>query len=394
MNAAFEIPATLLALLTVPGTCELSLLTAGALLFRDRPPPAHPWQSPVRSLAIVVPAHNEGTVIERCVVSLFKCTRPENVDVRLIVIADNCSDDTPEISRRVGAEVLVRIEPDRKGKGFALRFAFERLLREGTDAILIVDADSVVDPNLLTETIRWLDSGADGVQARYLVLNSAESIRTRIMNLALMAFNVVRPRGRARLGFSAGIFGNGFALTRSTLEAVPYCAESIVEDLEYHLQLVRHGRRIAFANAACVKAEMPSEGASAASQRSRWDGGPLGLAARVLPGLVSELCRGNSRVIEPILQMLLLPLGFHVALLILLAAIPFAFTRWLAIGSVSIVAAHVGTALYLGGGGTSELIALAAAPWYIAWKLVVLPDILKCTRRDSKWIRTQRVGEG
>jgi cellulose synthase/poly-beta-1,6-N-acetylglucosamine synthase-like glycosyltransferase len=394
MKAVFEIPSVLLGLFTIPGTCELSLLTAGAILFRDSPPRASQLPGIFRSIAIVVPAHNEATVIERCIVSLSQCTRPEDVDVRIVVIADNCTDDTSDVASRVGAEVLVRTEPARMGKGFALRFAFESLLREGIDAVLIVDADSTVDANLLTETIRWLDSGADGTQARYLVLNSAETIRTRIMNLALMAFNVVRPRGRARWGLSAGIFGNGFALTRSTLEAVPYCSESIVEDLDYHLQLVRHGRRIAFIDASCVRAEMPAGGVPATSQRSRWDGGTLGLAVRTFPGLVRECCRGNFRLFEPLLQMLLLPLGIHVALLISLAAVPFDFTQWLAIGSLSIVAIHVATAIYVGGGGISEVIALAAAPWYIAWKLAVLPEILKSARRDTKWIRTHRVGEG
>jgi hypothetical protein len=393
MDAVFKIPFMLLGLVTVPGTCELMLLTVGAILFRDTPGQTQASENLVRRLAVIVPAHNEAQIIERSILSLFQCKRPEGVDIRTVVVADNCSDNTADAARNVGAEVLIRTEPERVGKGFALRFAFERLLQEGADAVLVIDADSVVEPNLLTETVRWLDAGADGVQARYLVLNSKDSLRTRIMNLALMAFNVVRPRGRARWGLSAGIFGNGFALKRSTLESVPYSVESIVEDLEYHLQLVRQRRRIAFADATCIRAEMPAGGSAVTSQRSRWDGGPLGLAARTLPSLVGEVCSGNLRLIEPLLQMLLLPLGLHVALLVSLAAIPLGSFRLLAIASLAVVTAHVGTAICVGGGGISELIALASAPWYVAWKLTVLPEILKSARRDAKWIRTERAGE-
>ena len=73
----------------------------------------------------------------------------------------------------------------------------------------------------------WLGSGADAVQCRYGVLNAGDSLRTRLMNVALLAFNVLRPRGRDRLGFSAGILGNGFALRAETLATVPYVARSV-----------------------------------------------------------------------------------------------------------------------------------------------------------------------
>ena len=68
------------------------------------------------------------------------------------------------------------------------------------------------------------------------------------MNIALLAFNVMRPRGRDRLALSCGILGNGFALRRETIEAVPYEAGSVVEDLEYHLRLVRAGKKVQFAD--------------------------------------------------------------------------------------------------------------------------------------------------
>jgi cellulose synthase/poly-beta-1,6-N-acetylglucosamine synthase-like glycosyltransferase len=387
---AFAIPSVLLGLLTAPGTCELTLLTVGALLPSRRRPRS---TDPIRWLTVVIPAHNEALTINRCLASLANCTRPDSVKVGVLVIADNCSDATADVARGFGAEVMVRTDPVHAGKGFALRCAFQRLLADGVDAMLVVDSDSVAEPNLLTETVKWLDSGADGVQAPYLVLNSTESPRTRIMNLAFMAFNVLRPRGRARLGLSAGILGNGFALRRSTLQAVPYSAESIVEDLEYHLQLVRSGRRIAFADSTCVRADMPTHGAAASTQRSRWEGGRLGVAARTVPTLVREISRGNVRLVEPLLDLLLLPVGFQVLILLVALAIPFGPGRWWALVSLSIICAHVSTAIIIGGGGVSELIALLAAPCYVAWKLAELPNILHSARRDMQWIRTERTGE-
>jgi hypothetical protein len=87
--------------------------------------------------------------------------------------------------------------------------------------------------------------GADAVQCRYTTLNVDASLRTRLMNVSLMAFNALRPRGRSAMGLSAGILGNGFALSAETLRPVPYTADSVVEDLEYHLLLGRAWPRCA-----------------------------------------------------------------------------------------------------------------------------------------------------
>ena len=387
----FAVPSILLGLLTAPGTCELTLVTFGALLPRKRPLPSR--ANAIHHLAVVIPAHNEARVIGRCLVSLTSCSMPGSVQTDLLVVADNCSDDTAEIARRFGVRVLVRTDPIRRGKGFALQHAFERLLAESVDAVLVVDADTVVESNLLIEIVGWLNSGADGVQARYLVLNPKASMRTRIMNVALMAFNVLRPRGRERCGLSAGILGNGFALRSSTLEAVAYRAESIVEDLEYHLQLVRSGRRVWFADRTCVRAEMPMRKDTAVTQRARWDGGRLGMAVRTLPRMIHEIAKGNSSLVEPLFELMLLPLAFHTSMLLAALAIPYRLGRWWALTSLSVVVAHVLTALVVGGGGINDVAALAAAPWYVAWKLTVLPDIFRAAQRDARWIRTERTGE-
>ncbi len=268
-HALAVVAGSALVLITLPGSIALALLTLGGIL-----PPARRRPSTTQvtgRLAVVIPAHNEATTIQRCVRSLTACISPgEQVVTSIIVIADHCTDATAELARSAGAQVIERAGAERRGKGFALQDAFERLLAEGFDAMLVIDADTVVEANLLVEVVRLLHAGADGVQTRYGVLNPDAAIRTRLMNVALMAFNVLRPRGRDRWGWSAGILGNGFALSRATLEAVPYRADSIVEDLEYHLSLVRFGKRIVFADHTTVRAEMPP--ADARPLRSGQDG--------------------------------------------------------------------------------------------------------------------------
>jgi cellulose synthase/poly-beta-1,6-N-acetylglucosamine synthase-like glycosyltransferase len=392
IHAMAAVTGVVLILITLPGTCELALLTlAGILPPRRRPADVAGLKPAIAKLALVVPAHDEAVTIARCVRSLAACDPPgHGCATTIVVIADNCIDTTAELAESAGARVIVRIDAEHRGKGFALEDAFATLLAEGFDALMVIDADTVAKPNLVLEIVAILDRGADGVQTRYGVLNPGVSIRTRLMNVALMAFNVLRPRGRDRLGLSVGILGNGFALSRATLEAVPYDVHSIVEDLEYHLRLVRDGRRIEFADRTAVYADMPTGGSSAATQRARWEGGRLRIIADHSTGIAAEILRGNPKLAEPLLELLLLPLAYQVVLLLITLAIPFTPARIYALAGLSMVSVHVLAGIVIGGGNLDDFASLLAAPVYLTWKLTMSRLILKTARRDSSWLRTER----
>ncbi|MET0553685.1 MAG: glycosyltransferase [Vicinamibacteria bacterium] len=369
---------------TAPGSLELLVLSAAGLLPARRPPAGR------ARIVAVVPAHDEEAGVARTVTSLA-ASGAALPGFEVVVVADNCADATAARARAAGARVLERTDLERRGKGHALGFAFDALLPEGWDGFLVVDADSVADPGLVPAVAAWLAAGADAVQARYVVLNPDSAPRTRLMAVALMAFNVLRPRGRARLGLSCGIFGNGFAVGRATVEAVPYDAHSIVEDLEYHLRLVRAGRRVRFADEAVVRGEMPVGEAAAASQRARWEGGRLRMAGAV-PGLLAGAFR-RPALLEPLLDLLTPPLGLQAALLVLAVAVPWRPGRIAAAAGLAVLAFHVAAAVRVGGGGRAELRALAQAPRYVLWKVLRAGRIVRAARPGAEWVRTARDGE-
>jgi cellulose synthase/poly-beta-1,6-N-acetylglucosamine synthase-like glycosyltransferase len=375
------------ALVSLPGTVELFCLSAGALV----PPRSRPSGGKKRfeRLAVVIPAHNEEASIGACIGSL-RHADPADFGVELVVVADNCEDRTAEVAAGSGARVFVRTDPNLRGKGYALDFAFRQLLAEGVGAFLVVDADTEVTTNFLKEAGNLLQAGADAVQCRYLVSNPGESTRTRLMNVAFLAFNVTRPRGRDRLGLSCGIYGNGFGLRRETLEQVPYLAASVVEDLEYHLSLIRAGKRAEFADRAVVRGAMPSAGKGVETQRSRWEGGRLRIVREKAPALFRDVLNGNLQNLEPLLDLLLLPLAFHVTLLVLAASAPCLPVRGMGILGLAVVALHLSVAIFIGGGSWRDVAALLAAPFYVFWKLLLIPTLVRNSRRDSTWIRTER----
>jgi cellulose synthase/poly-beta-1,6-N-acetylglucosamine synthase-like glycosyltransferase len=384
--------ALLMVLGTLPGTCELVLLTVSGIL-RPRHRTAEPAGPPhaIAKLAVVVPAHDEAGTIVRCIQSLSRCDPARcGTATTIVVVADNCTDSTAELAESAGARAVVRIDVLRCGKGYVLEDTFAMLLAEGFDGVIVIDADTIAEPNLLVEIVLLLESGADGVQTRYGVLNYNVSMRTRLMNIALMAFNVLRPRGRDRLGLSSGILGNGFALSRATLVAVPYTAHSIVEDLEYHLRLVEDGRRIEFADRTTVRADMPAGVSGAATQRARWEGGRIRMIADHSIRLFDGILHGNAKLVEPLLELLLLPLTFQVVLLLATMLIPFRAGRIYALAGLVVVGVHVLAGIRVGGGSVKDCASLFAVPFYVAWKLTMSPAIVKMARHNTPWVRTER----
>ncbi len=390
MESIWSVIGLLLCLVTLPGTIELVLLTLGGALPRhlrtSQPESGHPLD-----ICIVVPSHDEEKGIGQCVTSLLACDTGGQA-VSVVVIADNCTDSTAEKARLAGARVLVRNDDLRRGKGYALDHAFSILLTENHDAFLIVDADTGVEGNFIHATVELFKDGADALQCRYLASNPGESIRSRLMHVAWLAFNVLRLRGRDYWGLSVGILGNGFGLTRKTLEKVPFDAGSIAEDLEYHLRLVRAGLRVRFCESTTVWSDVPAQGKMAAGQRARWEGGRFRMIREQSPGLIVEVLKGNLRLLEPLLELLLLPLAFHVFFLLLLLAVPTAFAWYSALASLAAVGLHVAVALYVGQAGWRDMIALFAAPFYIVWKLTLGRQLLKSASTEAAWVRTERTG--
>ena len=373
---------------TLAGTLELLLLTLGGLLLTQRQL-ARNHELVLHHLAVVIPAHNEETNIARCVASLLNCDKP-NSQVTIYVIADNCTDETARCAQAAGAQVLIRQDEINRGKGYALDYAFQLLLKKNIDAILIIDADTVVEKNFLLACEQVLASGAEAIQCRYTVSNPDISLRTRLMHIALLAFNVLRLRGRAYFGLSVGILGNGFGLTRRVLQQVPYQARSVVEDLEYHLALVQAGMRVHLVDSTTVRGDMPTGGQGTDSQRARWEGGRLRMILEQLPILSRAILTGRFRLLEPLLELLLLPLALHVALLLLVLLIPFTPTQIYAGIALGIVLIHILAALWVGGGSLKDIAVLASVPFYILWKLTRLPQVIKTARKEASWVRTQR----
>jgi cellulose synthase/poly-beta-1,6-N-acetylglucosamine synthase-like glycosyltransferase len=390
LSISLSIISVALLIATAPLLTELLVLSTAALL-----PLLSPRKEEKSSkndgmhlrLAVVVPAHNEEALIGRCVRSVIasqqKC-------LEVFVIAHNCNDNTEVEAVLAGARAIVLNEPSQTGKGCALHHGFSTAMAEGFDAVLVIDADSVASPNLVEAASRSFVTGTQALQCRYEIRTASSNRRAQLMNLAFMAFNVIRPRGRDRLGLSVGIFGNGFGLCREVLDKLPYEARSTTEDLEYHLMLVLAGIRVAFLESASVISEVPASDSGASTQRARWEGGRLRMIRQWSPRLLVKVLSGRIRLIEPLLDLLGLPLAFEVGLLFIALCLPVEWLRVYALTGFAVIALHVLVAAANGPDFRGAMKALVTSPIYILWKLWMLPRIWRASRSDTPWVRTSR----
>jgi cellulose synthase/poly-beta-1,6-N-acetylglucosamine synthase-like glycosyltransferase len=375
-----------LVLLTLPLVAELVVLTLASLL---------PKRTSTRSvdsaplhLAVIIPAHNEELLIASCVKSLRASA--DGVDTRIIAVAHNCSDRTAARAAEAGAEVVIYDNPLAKGKGSALSVGFAYASSQGVDATLVVDADSTVSSNLIGVVREAIADGAEAVQCRYEMDSSAERPATRLTALAFRGFNVVRPAGRDRLGLSAGIVGNGFAIRQALLAQNSYNSLSVVEDLEFHIRLVLSGKRVQFLHDAKVSSAMPSSKQGEVTQRSRWEGGRTNAARTWFVPLLKQLTQGRLRILEPLLDLTSLPIGYAVFLLLIGACFPLLWVRVYALLAITAVGCHVLTAARSGSDFAGDMRILARVPGYILWKLCMFPSLLRSSRPEAAWVRTER----
>ena len=375
-----------LVLLTLPLVVELAVLTLASRFPKRRP--ANSASSAPIHLAVIIPAHNEEVLIASCIESLRVSAAGSTT--RIIAVAHNCSDRTAERAAEAGAEVVRYNNPQARGKGCALAFGFEYAASQATDAVLVVDADSTVSHNLVGVVREAIANGAEAVQCRYEMDSSSKRPTTRLTALAFRGFNVIRPAGRDRLHLSAGILGNGFALRQTLLAQNSYNSLSVVEDLEFHIKLVLAGKKVQFLDAARVSSGMPSSKEGDVTQRSRWEGGRAHAAATWLLPLFKQLTQGRLRMLEPVMDLASLPIGYASFLLFIAACLPLEWLRIYAFFAVAVLAGHVLVAAWSGPDFAGDMRILARAPGYILWKLFMLPNLLRGSRADAAWVRTER----
>jgi 1,2-diacylglycerol 3-beta-glucosyltransferase len=369
------------------------LFAANALL--SDPQPFGPAR--IRHINVLLPVHNEELHLPRLLSSLEAQDYPAD-RYRVTVIADNCADGSVAACRPFRVTVLERADVHRKGKGYAIGWALERIGLTQFDAVAIVDGDSVVAADFLKHVNLQMERGDRVIQCYNGVANPGQSWFTRLMDVSRTIANEIIHPAKRKLGLSSHLMGNGMCFEVGILQAFGWNAFTVGEDWEYYARLILSGAHVGYSRLARVYHQESVNLRQASSQRLRWSSGRFQVLRRYGPSLLfAGITTGNLKCFDAALP-LVFPnpsLGMNLtAFGLALAALHWVFVRdpgliawYSSLALLQFVMFMIGV-LYTEDRVASAL-SLFLAPAFLVWKLGI--DIMSVFGVGTKqWKPTER----
>ena len=343
------------------------------------------------SVAILIPAHNESLVIAKTLESLLPQLSTQD---QLLVVADNCTDDTTTIAKNLGAKVIERNNLILRGKGYALDFGLQYLSHQPSQVLIIVDADCIV----LSDAIQLLALACVNyqrpIQALYLMESQDQpSLKARIAEFAWLLKNKVRPLGFKALGLPCQLMGTGMAFLWEDIKKINLASGHIVEDMKLGVDFSRVNKAPIFLPEALVKSVFPPTQEATNTQRARWEHGHLSVILNEAPSLLYEAIKLQNLQMFGLACDLIVP---PIAVLTLLCAVLFVLCLFFATQLAILLSTLILTCLTLAvllawfffGQHIISFKQLCYAPIYA---LIKIPLYIKFFfNRQVDWVRSKR----
>jgi glycosyltransferase involved in cell wall biosynthesis len=351
----------------VPGlltALHLGAMALASMYFRAAPP--CPDAPPVRFL-VVIPAHNEELLLGHTLRAIEAAKRHRD---RVLVVDDRSVDRTSAIARAHGATVLRREPGEEPGRAAARQAAIRFAQTLDWDAMVMIDADSIVEPGFFDEIERAMAEGATALQAR-----SEAAVGRRLVDQAALASFAVQgvtlPRGREALGLPVRLRGTGMVLRRDVVMGLDFRAKAS-EDLQVSLDLLQAGVRTRHVERARLRSANADSWKIAARQKQRYEAGRMAAAREFVPKL---LRLHNAAGFEAAWFLLSPPFASAAGLLVIgtgVAALArSAMLLWTGVAALALLSFAFAVAAVQARVGWRMVAALAAAPFFIGWKLLV-----------------------
>ena len=347
------------------------------------------------STAVLMPAHNEAMGISASIKAVLGQLRSCD---RLVVVADNCTDDTALVARKCGAEVIERYDPERRGKGYALDFGVRWLEKSSPAIVIVVDSDCIAQPNSVDCLRRACLASGRPAQALYLMHALPQSgLGPRIAEFAWLIKNKSRPLGGLAMGWPCQLMGSGMAFPWSLIKQAPLATGHLVEDMQLGVDLASAGKPSLFCPNALVTSFFPSDVAGLKSQRMRWEHGHISVLAQLLPRLILQALKSrNFKLLALGLDLMVPPLA--ALSLVLLTSMIANGVWWLitdrphalliSLFAVALLVSSVMLAWIRDGHRIVSLSELIGLPWYVLSKIPMYLRLF--TKRQVEWVRTKR----
>lgn len=372
----------------------LEVLAALVLPSRHFPPVPREGRRP--RAAVLVPAHNESTGLIPTIDDIKMQLRDGD---RLLVVADNCADDTALVASAAGAEIVQRDDHEKIGKGYALDFGLRHLSADPPDVVIMIDADCRVADGTIERLATVAAMTRRPVQALDLMTASLGSpVNYQVAEFAWRIKNWVRPLGLQALGLSCQLMGTGMAFPWEIIRSANLASGHIVEDIKLGLDFVLSGSPPIFCPSAAVTSQFPVSAEGADRQRERWEHGHLQTILTLGPRFFNlAVIRINLNLLALVFDLAVPPLsllGLLLTVVFVIAAVATLFgvsSGGLVISAVSL-AAYLASVILAWSKYGREILppaALIQLGPFVAGKLDLYRRLLS-HGFVSQWIRTDR----
>ena len=354
-----------------------------------------PTLNKISSVAVVVPAHNESIGIINTVNSVLPQLKHND---QLIVIADNCSDDTASIARGLGAIVVERQSETLRGKGFALDFGLKYLKANPPQVVIMIDADCTISENGIAALTHACITNKRPIQALDIMLSPPSAgLKTKIAEFAWLVKNQVRPLGFKVLGLPCQLMGTGMAFLWDDIANTSLATGHIAEDMKLGIDLCGINKAPLFFPQACVSSYFPVTQSAAKTQRARWEHGHLSVILSDAPKLFLKAFQSkNGQMLGMAFDLIVPPLAILTLMCVFLSVLILLIHQWIsvtvflssAVLLLFFLAISILIAWYFFARTVISFRQLCYAPIYA---LVKIPLYIKFfVNRQVEWVRSKR----
>ena len=228
---------------------------------------------------LIIPARNEENVVGNLIKSIYQNKYPQD-KLQVFVVAHNCTDNTAQVCRELGATVYEYNNPDECTMGYAFRYLFSQIEKDyGTqnyDGFFILNADNVLSENFIEKMNDAFDScnGERVITSFRNSKNFGTNVISGCYGLFFIAGCLFSFKGRTICNCSARVSGTGYVIN-SKLVQNGWEYVTLTEDWEFSADQVIKGQKILYCDDAVFYDEQPTTFKVMWRQRLRWSKGTL-----------------------------------------------------------------------------------------------------------------------
>lgn len=254
-------------------------------------------KKPLRKYGVLISARNEEMVIANLITSLKKQVY-DTEHLTIFVVADNCADATADVARSAGAIVYERNDTSSVGKGYALKYLYERICEDYGDtyfdAYAIFDADNIVDPHFFDEINNVLSDKHPIVTCYRNSKNHGDNWISAAYSTWFLRESQYLNRSRMRCNMACAVSGTGYVFDSAILREIDgWKFFLLTEDIEFTIYNVVKGRKIGYADDAIIYDEQPTKFSQSCQQRMRWAKGYIQVMGKYGGGLLRGIFSKN-----------------------------------------------------------------------------------------------------